>query len=163
MTEKPTITERWIPVDFMDEFSPEPRERPEDWLRSLDDGAPCLRCQDQFAGDEPLIHPLKDGEAVEFSKFTDYGTATLLLAADGSFTVSRDMPASAEQCCIMLGWQSETLSESVAETVRMLIEARGEPDDYLISYYTFSEGIPLTFRAAALTFEEQNNECPRAA
>jgi hypothetical protein len=147
----PTV--KWIPVDFMDEGGPSPRDDKEDWLARLDDGAPCLRCMDAWAGDEPLTHPLKDGETVEFSKFTDFGSARLDLNADGSFTVDRDMPAGAEQCCIMLGWQSETLSESVGETVKMLIEAGGEPDDYMIAYYTYSEGIPFVFRAAASTFE----------
>lgn len=138
----------WFPEEYCDEVMPADRESANAWLLKMADGSICLDACEM--GDDP--RPLADGEIVKFSTRTDYGQTTLHLFGDGSFSIDDAMPEKAEQCCVMHGWQTETLSTDVNELVSQLKDAGGDPDDYNVSFYTFSDSIPLRFDAKSAAF-----------
>ena len=71
------------------------------------------------------------------------------------WSVDSPMPPEAEQVCAINGWQIESLALSVEECAEALFDYDAEPGDYELSYYTWSDGIPFVFDAAARTFKRQ--------
>jgi hypothetical protein len=133
VSEKAQIT--WLPYDLMDEMIPPPRNSPDDWIGSLDDGAPAIIADVDDGRTAEKICLLHDGDTVKF--------------------VDSPMPPEAEQVCAINGWQIESLANSVEECAAALLDYDAEPGDYELSYYTWSDGIPFVFDAAARTFRRQ--------
>jgi hypothetical protein len=154
MTEPPTAEQpTWLPSDLMDEMIPPPRPSPDAWITSFDDGAPALdRGEDDETG-RPRRSPLKDGEIVNFQSCTHYGCATLTLKAGREWSVDRPMPPEAENVCAMEGWQIDTLAPDVEGCAQALFDTDAEPDDYELSYYTWSADIPHRFDIASRKFK----------
>jgi hypothetical protein len=63
------------------------------------------------------------------------------------------MPAEAENVCAMQGWQIDSLAPSISECAEALFDADAEPDDYDLSYYTWSNDIPHRFDAKTRCFK----------
>ena len=142
---------KWWPSEMVDEVMPPGREKPEDWLH----GPSGLILHVEEGDDDDAKAPvllLEDGTIIEFVNCTKYGDAELSLRADGSWRVSSPKLRGAEQSCIMNGWQYETNADTVEETVKLLIETDAEPGEYPISYFTWSDTIPLRFDKAKHRF-----------
>jgi hypothetical protein len=146
----------YFPQDLVDEIMPPDRPTPDAWIVDLDDGAPALDLR--FSPDEANSNcrALKDGDHVIFVSRSDYGVWPLKLTAEG-YTVDVPMPSEANTCCILGGFQAETLATSLEECVRLLREYVGdsfEPDDvFEVFYYAFDDGVPYRFDAAARHFD----------
>jgi hypothetical protein len=148
MNETTDIT--WLPSKLMDETFPPPRPSPDDWITSLDDGAPAIENGEDYDQQEPTL--LHDGEVILFQRCDHYGNANLTLAADGGWKVDRPKPPVATDVVAINGWQYETHASSVDECATMLVQAEADPGDYEISYYSWSDDIPHRFDAKARSF-----------
>ena len=82
----------WLPSELADEMGPMPRKSPDDWVTSLDDGAPALD-NDSDGIDRPSR--LSDGQIVKFISLTDHGRATLIIRSDTDWTAAPPMPTEA--------------------------------------------------------------------
>ncbi len=141
--------EQWMPYDYCEETSPDPRPSPSAWIIEDDDGRPCLA--EEF-GDVGFA--LEDGRQVKFLRLHDHGGAVIVFNEDGSASLSEPMPAGADQCCVMDGWQAETLADDTDTLLANLRDA-AEPDagdEFRVSYYTFEGPLPFRFDAAARAF-----------
>lgn len=126
----------YLPTDLMDEVIPTPRASPDDWIVTGPDGAAMLA---QGADDDDADPaPLTDWEAVWFSVHHDYGTATLIVSEDGSWTVDREPPDGVTHICALMGWQAETISTSVADCARCLREAGAGAGEATLAYSHWS-------------------------
>lgn len=141
---------KWYPSDYCEETSPDGRSCASDWIEDYQGNSILAPF---YEGDDGEAQILSHGDVINFVTCSDYGTATLTLADDRSWRVSSPMPHGADQCCIMDGYQIETLSTSVNECARELIDAGGEPGFYIISYYTFSGPTPMRFDQHQNSFE----------
>jgi hypothetical protein len=96
----------WLPYDLMGEMiPPPPRNSPDDWIDSLDDGAPAIIAGVGHGGTAQKICILRDGEVVKFCSMTPHGSAILTLKSERQWSVDRPMPQEAEQVCAINGWQ----------------------------------------------------------
>ena len=154
MTDKSPAT-KWLPADLMDEMIPPPRNSPNDWVGSLDDGAAAIIAGADDGGSAEKICLLRDGDVVKFCSMTRHGSAILTLMAERQWSVDTPMPKEAEQVCAINGWQVKSLALSVEECAEALFDYDAEPGDYELSYYTWSDGIPFVFDAAVRTFRRQ--------
>lgn len=152
MTEPVT---KWSPERYCDEVAPEPRDSPDHWITSLEDGAPALAAPNDWDECSPIR--LNDGDVVGFVSYTNYGQAELILEADGTHSIDRAMPAEAELVCALWGWQSETLSSTPDEVAKKLRELDATPGDYVLAYYTYSHEQPFVFDAATRSFRRVAN------
>lgn len=139
----------WIPEHYCDEWTPPPRTRPEHWLTFVKDGI-ALAPPDVTTILEHEFKPLQDGEIVEFVSFTDYGTAILSIAKDGTYETSRPMPPGAEQCYAIA--DPDTLGNDIAEVVYCLIELGEGCGKHGIAYFTYSEPVLFRFDLAGKRF-----------
>ncbi len=140
--------EEWWPEAYCDEVMPPPRVSPDAWVVQLADGY-ALAAPEARAW-EP--ERLTDGETVLFTQRIDHGGATLDLFADGTWQVSRPMPAAAESVYAV---QAESLAETVEGCVREILDIAGAAaaaGTYDLAYYTFTEAAPYRFDAATGTF-----------
>lgn len=147
----------WLPSEYQDEITPALRPSPNEWIVSLDDGAPALAaCWEDGDQDNLYAHPwrLTDGQIVQFDHLIDHGSATLTVNADGSFTVNRPMPTEAN----FVRSDFENADDSVENLVKRGGSgwhseeglAVGEHD---LDYYQWSEDIPFRFDAATRSFQ----------
>jgi hypothetical protein len=142
----------WIPTEMIDEVNPPLRSSPDDWITSLDDGAPALDNE----SDDERMPPMKlqDGQVVGFTSVTNYGAAQLVIRSPTDWTANPPMPAAARQVCAMLGWQLESLAGSVDGCVQnIMADEQGEPGEYELSYFTWSDDIPHRFDARTRHFK----------
>jgi hypothetical protein len=123
----------------------------------MDDGAPALTNGE--VGEALQLTLLRAGDIIRFTSCASYGNATLTLKPGGEWHADREMPREAENVCALNGWQLDSLAPSVDECVEALFEAGAEPDQYELSYYTWSNGIPFLFDAATLSFGPTRFRC----
>lgn len=145
------LKREWYVADYADEVMPPPQDSPDGWIVSLEDGAPGLRgCE---PGDPP--RPLSDGDRIGFMYCDTFGSAELMIRADGAWTVSAPMPDQAKQVCALGGWQADSLAETLDGCVEQIKEALGpgEEESFDLSYYTYSEAFPFRFDAASRSFK----------
>ena len=90
MINPPLVT--WLPADLMDEMIPPPRNSPDDWVGSLDDGAPAIIAGVDDGGTAEKICLLRDGDTVKFCSMTAHGSAILTLKTERQWSVDRPMP-----------------------------------------------------------------------
>jgi hypothetical protein len=140
----------WIPSELIDEVNPLSRPSPDDWVVSLDDGAPALHDGGEGEGNRLL----KDGEIVGFVTITDYGSAQLIIRSATDWTATPPMPQEAKEVCAISGWQLDSFASSTEECVQnILADEQGEPGEYELSYFTWSNDIPHRFDAKTRTFK----------
>lgn len=141
------IDVKWWPTSYLDEVMPSGRDNPSAWIEIID-GKPHLAA----AGDDEPPTPLADGAMIEFHRCETYDEMTLRLGAD-DHSFERAPPRAAEQCCILDGWQADTLSCSTQEMIQQLREGGAEPGDYSAAFYTFVDAGKFRFCAETNTFE----------
>lgn len=137
------------PECYLDEVMPPGRADPNAWIVDID-GAPQL-AGDGFDGEGSTA--LVDGQIVRFWRCDIYDTIELTLTRDG-YSFAPEPPTVFEQCCILEGWQADTLATCVEEMVSLLREAEAEPGRYAASFYTFVDTGTWRFVAASRTFEQ---------
>lgn len=138
----------WFPFEYVDEGMPPDRSSPSAWLAHLADGAPALAA----AEDGGAPRALKNHEIVPFMSRDDVAEARLTLRADKSWAIDRTMPAEADTCCILEGWQVDTVSGTLEDTVAALIDADADPGEYVVAYAAWSEPLPFRYDATAHAF-----------
>ena len=77
-------TRRWWPAELMDEWMPEGRRQPQDWLSPGKDGVTLVRDEDEAARVLVRIEP---DETVEFCWHESRGGVEILLMPDGTWSV----------------------------------------------------------------------------
>lgn len=145
------IKTEWWPTDYLDEVSPPGRHCPNAWIVDVE--------QEQYLAGEDAHEPfcreeathLIDGAIVHFSRCDTFAEIVLTLTADG-YSLASAVPEGFEQCCILDGWQCDTLAGSVEEMVAFLREAGDEPGDYAAAFYTFTDAGPWRFDRASRSF-----------
>ena len=157
MTKSKTTAEQptCLPSDLMDEMIPSPRNSPDDWIGSMDDGAPAIIAGVDDGGTAEKICLLRDGELVKFCSMTTHGSAVLTLKSGGQWSVDNPMPWAAEQVCAINGWQIDSFASSVEECTEALFDYEAKPGDYDLSYYTWADGISFVFDAGRQTFKRR--------
>lgn len=140
----------WWPEALVDEIMPEGRKSPDDWIVDHN-GAPALSMGEEEDNDGPP-QPLQAGQIIQFSAMVELDMCVLRLDAQGGYTVERPMHPEATDCCILHGWQFETMAESVDGCVQGLRDGAAEPGDYVISYYTWKHQQAYQFDAAKRCF-----------
>ncbi|WP_330084344.1 hypothetical protein [Methylocystis iwaonis] len=143
------IETKWWPTAYIDEIMPPGRDNASAWIEMID-GAPHLVGE----SDNDLMkpRPLKDGDLIEFHRCETYDEMILRLGAN-DHAFEREPPREAEQCCILNGWQADTLSCSTQELIKQLRDGGGEPGDYLAAFYTFVDAGKFRFCADTNTFQ----------
>lgn len=139
------MTEGYVPSEFCDEVTPAPREHPNAWIIEREGRFFLDQSDDHSADEETPIYEIKHGKSYGFHRLEDFGEATLTVRADGSYSVDREMPATAEQVYVVS--DSDTLSSSIAE---MVADALDE-GEYDIAYFTWHEEI-WTFDTESRSF-----------
>lgn len=134
MTDRPNP--EWWPENLVDEVMPEGKAAPEDWV---EDGHLVTPGSDGDGNDIERRHKLADGERVKFFRCAEHGRAVVTVASGGTAHCEAEMPAGADQCCIMEGWQMETSSGSVLETLQLLQDCDPEPDEYIICFFEWED------------------------
>jgi hypothetical protein len=86
---------------------------------------------------------------VHFNFTRAWGTATLTVRANGTWSVDREMPDDAN--CVRVEWDAESVSQTVADLVNDCSLHR-DPDTHVIEYYEWSGDIPFVFEAATRRF-----------
>jgi hypothetical protein len=142
------VEQKWWPEEFLDEAMPPGRGSPTEWIETIG-GRPCIAVDD----DEREARQLKDGDLVRFHRCDSYGEIDLTLRPDG-YALAKEPPREAEQCCILDGWNVDTVSESVADMVDALRAAGAGPDVYRAAFYTFVDTGDWRFCAQSNTFEQ---------
>lgn len=141
----------WFPSEYCDEVMPSARASADAWI--VESGgkhylAPCDPCDGAEVG--PL---LADGDVIEFTTCEVHAEIGFALRA-GKPVFALPPPPGFEQCCVMNGWQMETLATDVDEMISMLREADGGDGDYVASFYTFADAGPFRFDAGKRSFEK---------
>lgn len=143
------VDSQWYPECYLDECMPAGRASASAWIVEID-GAPHL-AGDRFNGEG--ASPLTDGQIVRFFRCDTFDTIEMTLTDDG-YSFAQEPPTDFEQCCILGGWQGDTLATCVEEMVALLRETEAEPGDYAASFYTYVDTGPWRFVAASRTFEQ---------
>lgn len=133
----------WLPEFLFDEMSPPPRARPEDWLVAGIDRDFWITDPD----DEGSA-TLRPGDTVGFRWFRDFGTASLTIRPDGTWTSNVPLPSEAN------GFADVDDVETMADTPDAFARAWAEnyfaiaDDDgevgVVVHVYQWSD--PVTFR-----------------
>lgn len=87
----------WCPAFLVDEITPEPRARPENWLSESPEtvtAEPMRRWRVGADGDG-THRALGLGDEIDFMTFQAYGEVEFVIRADGSFTASSPIPPNA--------------------------------------------------------------------
>ncbi|WP_424363567.1 hypothetical protein [Methylocystis parvus] len=142
------IGQKWWPEHFLDEVMPPGRDHPTAWIETIG-GRACIAAPD----DDREPRELKDGDLVRFQRCDDYGVIDLHLRPDG-YSLSQDPPKEAEQCCVLDGWNVETVAIDVAEMVESLRDAGADPETYRAAFYTFVDTGDWRYCAATNAFEQ---------
>jgi hypothetical protein len=143
MSEPVDAPQRWIPNDWLDEIIPPLRESPDAWIGQRADGTPVLiGCYDGPIGEDeeqgwgnPV--DLRDGQEVAFTWCRELGGATVIVAADGTFTTDCDMPP--EATWVWTAGFVEGGGETIAECVTECGLAE-EPGPYDMGFSQWSDG-----------------------
>lgn len=143
MLERPNPV--WWPTDYCDEVMPAGRADPDAWIVVRPGGAIGSAWMIASDFDEPPVWSLADGAIVSFVSREIHDEIKLTLTADGC-RFERAPPAGFEQCCILLGFQAQTLAEGVDEMIARLRACEVDPGEFLASFYTF--GAPICRRPA---------------
>lgn len=122
---------RYLPADWLDEFTPEPHDRPDDFIAHNDADGWHLNADDELSFS---IIKLTPGQIVAFTKHENYGGFTATVVG-GIATPHSEIPACANHFCAdnQPDNIAETLQDMVAELER---ESLDEPDapPYEISF-----------------------------
>lgn len=142
---------KWAPEYYVDEVCAQPRPTPAAWLVKLADGADALAGEKLFWDGEPI--PIQHGEVIQFYSYTDYGSAALTLDQDGNWKIDRTMPDGCTQCCVMNGWQEQTVDADIEGMARLLARAGAEPGIYPVSFSCWDGPFAFEFDGNAKTFK----------
>lgn len=141
----------WWPQDYCDEIMPKGRASPDAWIVDHDGVAMLAPWEDH---DLPVT-PIGDGEIIKFVSCVTHANIGLILTADGH-KFDTEPPAQFGQCCILDGFQSETLAPDIPSMIQFLRKMQDETDEleYIASFYTYDDGAPYRFIAAERRFEK---------
>ena len=135
----------YVPIDYLDEITPEGRDHPDQWIVSLDEGCRLAHYEEDVAG-----RALQNGEVVDFSWLERYGDAILEINPDRTWDVSFEMPQGATLCGI--DGDIDTISDSVATSVESYFYGL-EVGYHTIQYYDWPSS-KWKFNAAKKAFFE---------
>lgn len=149
-----TKIEYW-PEQLVDEVMPPGRDSPEEWLT----GEPpnvllVVNPGDEDWGGGLRTIALADGDIIEFARcenFAAYGDVTLTIEASGAWSINAPMPHKATACCVLDGWQGETVAGSVEDMVQDFLQEGPDPGDYNIAFFHWDE-LTMCFDKATRTF-----------
>jgi hypothetical protein len=151
------IEQKYWPTDYVDEEVPPGRESPTAWI-FLSGGSAYLNPCEESDDKEIVFRLLNDGDTIEFTRCDTFLETTLMLVEDG-FTLADPAPPEFEQCCVLDGWQSETLASSVDELAKFIREADGETGvEFRVVFYTYVDTGPWRFCAATNSFRPVKSE-----
>lgn len=145
-----TKSDEWWPTDYIDEVVPPARESPSAWIVVHDEGF-ALAGADELA-DDSLGPDLEDGAIVKFTYLVSFGEIDVTLT-DSGYRLASPEPVGYEQCCILGGWQLETLAAAPKEMIDLLRESGAEAGEYVASFYTYVDAGPYRFCEATRAFE----------
>lgn len=143
----------WIPEAYVDEWSPPGRSSADAWLVRNGDGSWRIGGDDP---DFPECHPitLAHGAVMDFWIDECCGEAVVTVADGGdSITCAVAMPQRANCCAIMDGFQIETPSNSLEETLAAFKDAEPENGDYTVAF-RYHECRTMLFDASRGTFTD---------
>ncbi|EPY00922.1 hypothetical protein [Magnetospirillum fulvum] len=129
---------KWVPTDYLDEFSPAPRDNPSDWLIRLPDGRIALDANDTNPNAAP--QPLVDGEIIYMSWTEHHGTGNVCVAVDGVIVAIPPMPPSPPGGAMFV---HSGEPESVSPDLETLTETWDHGDSDTVTYFAWSDsGVP---------------------
>lgn len=134
--------QKWLPVDWMDEYVPDPQNDPNSFICHDAEHGWFLRPveeKDATFGDGYYPLTLSEGQVVKFSAFINYGDFALTIRDDRSFETDRDIPEKAN--CFRVDRDTDTLQPSLGELVSCGGGLFGEmePGTHAIDAYWWSE------------------------
>lgn len=158
-----SVAREWVPSAYVDEVTPEPRATPSAWLVNLPGGGRALDNSDLDASDRAPLTPLRNADSVDFMWVERYPEIELVIAEDGSWTVSAQPHPGTKQLCVW-GYYDET-HDSLDDLVAHLLKdtSRSGPSvAYPILCYQWSESLPFFFSERTGNFETGLAEAPAA-
>lgn len=99
---------KWVPSIFIEDVSPIPRGKPEDWITKMPNGGLFLFSDDAIA-QKPV--PIGIGDVVRFRWFIDHGTFTVKFHLLGGWSCEQPLPEGAN------GFMEPGDPDSYAETM----------------------------------------------
>ncbi len=114
----------WMQTDLLDELPPKGFAAIEEHLARAEDGTLMLA---DFYGDH--ARPAKDGQIVNFVRYTELGTASIAICADWSWSLEFPPPEESNWCRADNGWIEPEFGRTVHEVIERIREGDATPDD----------------------------------
>ncbi|MET3601851.1 hypothetical protein [Martelella mangrovi] len=92
---KDTVVTKYVPREWIDEYTPLPQADPNAFLKSKDGNWFLVPHEDDFEDAGSFCIAVTHGDLIDFDSNRHYGSRTIKVAEDGSYTLSEDFPADA--------------------------------------------------------------------
>lgn len=148
------MSEGVVPLCYVDEITPPPREHPNDWILKVGEQFYFATPDGFYTDEETGPDPLFDGCIYGFERLESFGEATLTIKDDKSYALDREMPDGAES--VYVSYDPDTLSGSIAELIENCADDLG-PGDHSIEYFSWHSE-QWRFDAAKGVFVEASGE-----
>jgi len=97
-----TPTRKWVPKDYVDEVTPEPKAHPSDWLIPMTGGRFALAPNELETEEvQKKLRLLAEGERVSFEWVDEYGTIGFQIHEDMTWTFDPPPPRGAQHFYLM--------------------------------------------------------------
>jgi hypothetical protein len=128
------MSEGFVPLCYVDEITPPPREHPNNWILKIGELFYLDTPDDFYTDKETGPDPLFDGRIYGFERLESFGDAVLTIKDDKSYALDKDMPAGAES--VYAPCDTDTLSGSIEELIENCSDDLG-PGDHSIEYFSW--------------------------
>lgn len=128
---------KWVPSIYVDEETPKPRDRPEDWISTISNGRTFLHYEGATL--PPVF--VSVGDIVRFRSFCSWGAFDITVRPNGSWTCDRPIPPEANG--FMEVGEPDTYADTIDDFARNWMDAYAisEEEPCSVDVYTCSEDV----------------------